>query len=125
MKQNTIILIITVIIVAVIIGYFSSGQISPTDDFNESFSLVGTWTSELVNGYYTHEKVLDSDGTFTGTWYVSETGEVYSQVSGTWSATCCELTTVTDHTDTYDLTVVSNNHIKLLIDNENRNYYRG
>lgn len=126
-KQNMIVMAIIITTVVVITGYYivNSGNVD-TDtggSSTESF-LIGTWESDIINGYYVHQKVFNSDNTYTGTWLISYNRETYSQVSGTWSASCCTITTVTDHTDTYPYKKVNNDEIKISIDNVYRRYYR-
>lgn len=122
--DKTIAIIGAVALVAIAgVYYYTTPESTDTGGAsgNQPSPLIGTWESEVVNGYYIHQKVLNADGTYRGTWYVQATREEYSQVTGTWSATCCTLTTVTDHTDTYDISL-SGETLHILVDGSYREY---
>ena len=96
-----------------------------TDIFSDlDQSLVGTWESGVVNGYYIHQKALGADGSYTGRWLYATGRAVYSEVSGTWTADGYMLTTVTDHTDTYSYTFIDSDSFTLQWSGESRIYYR-
>ncbi|GAG85976.1 unnamed protein product, partial [marine sediment metagenome] len=87
-------------------------------------SLVGTWESGVVNGYYIHQKIFGADGSFASRWLYATGRSTYSEVSGTWTADGYTLTTVTDHTDTYSYTFTDSDTFTLQWDSESRIYYR-
>lgn len=118
-----ILVIIGLIIFSVI---FFSGCLnnSSTSQSDLDQSLVGTWESGVVNGYYIHQKILTQGGLFTSRWLYASDRSTYSTVSGTWTADGSTLTTVTDHTDTYSYSFIGSDTIRLQWDGESRTYYR-
>ena len=100
-------------------GCLETGVLSNLDQ-----SLVGTWESSVVNGYYIHQKIFGADGSFTSRWQYATSRSTYSEASGTWTADGYTLTTVTDHTDTYSYTFIDSNTFTLRWDGESRIYYK-
>ena len=100
-------------------GCLETGTLSDLDQ-----SLVGTWESGVVNGYYIHQKIFGTDGSFTSRWLYATGRSTYSEVSGTWTADGYTLTTVTDHTDTYSYTFIGSDTFTLQWDGESRIYYK-
>ena len=100
-------------------GCLETGVLSNLDQ-----SLVGTWESGVVNGYYIHQKIFGTDGSFTSRWLYATGRSTYSEVSGTWTADGYTLTTVTDHTDTYSYTFTDSDTFTLRWDGESRIYYK-
>ena len=100
-------------------GCLETGVLSNLDQ-----SLVGTWESGVVNGYYIHQKIFGADGSFTSRWLYATGRSTYSEVSGTWTADGYTLTTITDHTDTYSYTFINSDTFTLRWDSESRIYYR-